>query len=106
MTEQPRVSTWLVDEQWERDEETGGDVAMLVEQDGVLAGVWRPGDRRDLEVDLDHTEIVLVLTGSGRLQIDDQPAVDLVPGRAVRIEAGAHATWDVSADFSEVWIYV
>lgn len=110
MSEEPtpgsRVTTWLVEEGWERDEETGGDVAMLVDESSVLAGVWRPVAKRQLEVDLDHTEIVLVLTGTGRLQIDDEPVVELVPGRAVRIANGAHARWDVSEDFSEVWIYV
>jgi uncharacterized cupin superfamily protein len=103
------VSTWLVDEDaWEHDEETGGQVAMLVDTPAVQAGMWRPGRSGlgPIEVDLQHTEVLYVLAGTGRLVVDDGAPVDLLAGRAVRIEAGSHAHFVVDAEFREVWFYV
>jgi uncharacterized cupin superfamily protein len=103
------VTTWLVDEEsWETDDETDGQVAMLLDQPGVQAGLWRPGRAGlgPVEVDLDHTEVVLVLSGTGTLEVDGGPPLALVPGRAARIPAGAHTRWVVSDDFSELWLYV
>ena len=73
------VTTWLVADQiWEHDE----------------------------EVQLDHTEIILVLSGTGQLQVDGGQPLDLAPGRAARIDAGAHTRWMVDQEFTELWLYV
>lgn len=113
MAEEPTpgtaVTTWLVDEQvWEPDEETGGQVAMLADLPSVQAGLWRPGrpGLGPVEVELDHTEVVLVLSGTGTLAVDGGPAIELAPGRAVRIGVGSHTRWVVSDDFSELWLYL
>jgi uncharacterized cupin superfamily protein len=113
MTEEPTtgadVTSWLVDEQaWETDEETGGQVAMLVDLPSVQAGLWRPGPAGPnvVEVDLDHTEVVLVQSGTGTLEVDGAAPIELAPGRAVRIGVGSHTRWVVSDDFSELWLYV
>jgi uncharacterized cupin superfamily protein len=103
------VTTWLVDEQvWEHDEETGGQVAMLVDSPTVQAGLWRPGRSGlgPIDVDLDHTEIILVLSGTGQLEVDDSAPLELTPGRAVRIHAGARTRWLVDEQFTELWLYV
>jgi uncharacterized cupin superfamily protein len=103
------VTTWLVDEQvWEHDEETGGQVAMLVDSPNVQAGLWRPGRSGlgPIEVDLDHTEIILVLSGTGQLEVDDAAPLELSPGRAVRIGAGARTRWMVDQEFTELWLYL
>jgi uncharacterized cupin superfamily protein len=105
---QPGVTTWLVDDQaWEHDDETGGQVAMLVDMASVQAGLWRPGrvGLGPVEVHLEHTEIVLVLSGTGQLEVDGGPPLHLAAGRAVRIAAGSHTRWLVSDDFSELWVY-
>jgi uncharacterized cupin superfamily protein len=102
------LTTWLVDEQvWEHDEETGGQVAMLVDLPSVQGGLWRPGPGglAPFDVHLDHTEVVLVLTGTGRLEVDGGPPLDLAPGRALRIGSGSHTRWQVSDDFTELWLY-
>jgi uncharacterized cupin superfamily protein len=113
MTEEPTagpgVKTWLVDEQvWEHDEETGGQVAMLVDSPTVQAGLWRPGRSGlgPIEVDLGHTEIILVLSGTGQLEVDDAAPLKLITGRAVRIGAGARTRWMVDQEFTELWLYV
>ena len=103
------VTTWLVDEQsWEDDEETGGQVAMLVDSPTVQAGLWRPGRSGlgPIDVDLDHTEIILVLSGTGQLEVDDAAPLKLTTGRAVRIDAGARTRWMVDREFTELWLYV
>jgi uncharacterized cupin superfamily protein len=103
------VTTWVVDEQvWEDDDETPGQVAMLVDSPTVQAGLWRPGPtgRGPFEVDLEHTEIVLVLSGTGQLEVDGGARVELTPGRAARIDVGTHTRWTVDQDFTELWLYV
>jgi uncharacterized cupin superfamily protein len=103
------VTTWVVDDQvWEHDEETGGQVAMLVDLASVQAGLWRPGRSGPgpIDVDLEHTEVVLVLSGTGQLEVDGGPPLELTPGRAVRIAAGSTTRWHVSDDFRELWLYV
>jgi uncharacterized cupin superfamily protein len=113
MAEKPTpsgVTTWLVDDQvWGDDDETPGRVAMLVDSPTVQAGLWKPGPRGlgPFEVHLEHTEILLVLSGTGQLEVDgDGTRVELTPGRAVRIEVGAHTRWMVDREFTELWLYV
>jgi len=112
MAEEPTgagVTTWLVDEQvWQDDDETPGQVAMLVDSPTVQAGLWKPGPSGlgPFEVDLEHTETILVLSGTGRLEVDDGAPVVLTPGRAARIDVGAHTRWTVDQEFTELWLYI
>jgi uncharacterized cupin superfamily protein len=110
MADEPNaaVTTWLIDETaWGDDDETPGLVAMLVDSPTVQAGLWRPGPSGlgPFEVDLQHTEIVLVISGSARLEVNGGPPLELTRGRAARIEAGSHTRWTVEPDFAELWIY-
>ena len=103
------VTTWLLDEKvWEDDDETPGQVAMLVDGPTVQAGLWRPGPNGlgPFEVDLEHTETLLVLSGTGQLEVEGRAQIELAPGRAVRIEVGAHTRWSVDQEFTELWLYV
>jgi uncharacterized cupin superfamily protein len=103
------LTAWLVDEQvWQPDDETDGQVAMLVDIPGVQGGLWRPGrsDLGPVVVDLEGTEVILVLTGTGTLEVNGGPPLQLAPGVAARIEAGSHTLWNVSDDFTELWLYV
>ena len=70
---------------------------MLVTSPIVQAGLWRPGRSGlgPIEVDLDHTEIILVLSGTGQLEVDDAAPLLSTSGRAVRIDAGARTRWMV-----------
>ena len=81
---------------------------MLVESPTVQAGLWKPGRSGlgPIEVDLDHTEIILVLSGTGQLEVDDAAPLELSPGRAVRIDTGARTRWMVDREFTELWLYV
>lgn len=113
MAEEPTagagVTTWLVDEQaWEDDDETPGQVTILVDSPTVQAGLWRPGPNAPgpFEVDLRHTEIILVLSGTGQLEVDGGAPLELTPGRAARIDVGSHTRWTVDQEFTEFWLYV
>jgi mannose-6-phosphate isomerase-like protein (cupin superfamily) len=59
-----------------------------------------------IEVELDHTEIILVLSGTGQLEVDGGAPLELTPGRAARIDVGAHTRWMVDQEFTELWLYV
>ena len=103
------ITTWLVDEQaWEDDDETPGRVAILVDSPSVQAGLWKPGPNGlgPFEVDLQRTEIILILSGSGQLEVDGGAPLELTPGRAARINVGANTRWMVDPEFTELWLYV
>jgi uncharacterized cupin superfamily protein len=103
------VTTWSVDEQvWQDDDETPGQVALLLDTPAVQAGLWRPGSRGlgPFVVDLLHTEVILVLSGSGQLEVDDAAPIELTAGRAARIDVGARTRWTVDQQFTELWLYV
>ncbi len=104
-----RVTTWRIDEQaWERDDETPGEVAILVDSPTVQAGLWRPGPSGlgPFEVTLEHTEVLVVLSGTGQLEVDGGAPIELTPRAAARIAVGAHTRWTVDSDFTELWLYV
>jgi uncharacterized cupin superfamily protein len=92
---------------WEHDEETGGLVHLLRADEAVQAGLWKPGAvaGKVIEVKLDADETLLVLDGSGRLQVDGGPALELRPGDMVSLRKGARTKWVVDGAFREFWVY-
>jgi len=100
------VSRWDADE-WEHDEETGGLVHLLRADEAVQAGLWKPGETagRPIEVELVAHETVLVLAGTGTLQVDGRPEIQLAAGDMVSLRKGARTTWVVDDDFTEFWVY-
>ena len=94
-------------EDWEHDEETGGLCHMLREDEDVQAGLWKPGQMagKPIELVLEAHESVLVLTGSGRVEVDGQATVELEPGVMVSLPKGAHTRWVVDEEFTEFWVY-
>ena len=55
------------------------------------------------ETDVD--EWVIVLTGSGRLEVNGETTVELKPGVMLSLLKGAHTRWIVDEAFSEFWVY-
>jgi uncharacterized cupin superfamily protein len=88
---------------WEPDAEVpGSDVHVLVDSDGVSAGLtrfttvdgpvlWTPPQR----------EVIHVLEGAVRIEIERGPALQLVPGDTVSLPAGVPTTWHITAPFKE-----
>jgi uncharacterized cupin superfamily protein len=92
---------------WEYDEETGGLVHMIRSDNTIQVGLWKPGltANRTIEVNLQADETLLILAGTGRLQVDDHDPIDLRPGQIVALPKGARAHWVVDEAFRELWIY-
>jgi uncharacterized cupin superfamily protein len=92
---------------WEHDEETGGLVHLLRADEAVQAGLWKPGAvaGKVIEVKLAADETLLVLDGSGRLQVDGGPTLELRAGDMVSLQKGARTKWVVDAAFREFWVY-
>jgi uncharacterized cupin superfamily protein len=92
---------------WERDDETGGLVHLLHSDDAVQVGLWKPGATANttIEVNLQARETRLVLSGNGRLQVNDDAPFDLRPGDIITLQRGARTRWVVDDAFRELWIY-
>ena len=92
---------------WQHDEETGGLVHLLRADETVQAGLWKPGAvaGKVFEVKLDADETLLVLAGSGRLQVDGGPPFELKPGDMISLQKGTRTQWVVDAAFREFWVY-
>jgi uncharacterized cupin superfamily protein len=80
------MSRWDA-EDWEYDEETGGLVHLLRADDAVQAGLWKPGETagRTIELELVAHETVLVLAGTGTLQVDGGPVIELAAGDVLAV---------------------
>ena len=92
---------------WEHDEETGGLVAFLRADDGVQAGLWRPGPRagESIELVLEADETLVVLAGSGTVEADGGSPLALEPGVMVSFRPGTRTRWVVDDAFLEFWVY-
>ncbi len=100
------MSRWDA-EDWEHDEETGGLVHLLRADDAVQAGLWKPGETAGstIELELIAHETVLVLAGTGTLQVDGGAVIELATGDMISLPKGTRTTWVVDADFKEFWVY-
>jgi uncharacterized cupin superfamily protein len=94
-------------EEWEHDEETGGLVQLLRADDGLQAGLWKPGEMagRRIDVELVADETLIVLAGHGELRVDGGTPLALGAGDMVSLRKGARTSWVVDAEFREFWVY-
>jgi uncharacterized cupin superfamily protein len=92
---------------WEHDEETGGLIRMVRQDDRVMVGLWKPngvaGSRIEYELDADET--LVVLRGSGELRVDGGEAIALGPGVVLSLSRGSQLSWLVDDEFRELWVY-
>lgn len=96
-----------VDEDWERDEETGGLVSMVRESEALTVGLWKPNGvaGKRIEYRLDADETLVVLRGSGEVRVDGGEPIPLRPGVVVSLPRGCDLSWLVDDEFRELWIY-
>jgi uncharacterized cupin superfamily protein len=92
---------------WQHDEETGGLVHLLRADETVQVGLWKPGAvaGKPIDVELVADETLLVLDGSGQLQVDGGPTLELRAGDMISLQKGARTRWVVDAAFREFWVY-
>ncbi|ADB54115.1 cupin domain-containing protein [Conexibacter woesei] len=96
-----------LDPQPDHDVVAGDPVVSLLElstsDDGrVERGVWQitPGVVRDVEAD----ELFVVISGSATIEFDDgAPALDVGPGDAAILPAGARTTWTIHETLRKVY---
>ena len=96
-----------VDEDWKRDEETGGLVRMVREARTFAIGLWKPNGvaGAGIEYRLDADETLVVLRGSGEVQVDGGEPIQLRPGVVLSLPRGCQLRWLVDDEFRELWIY-
>ena len=98
-------------EEWQSDPEIGGGAEehVLVDTGAMRAGLSRFTSDADPEPPpwvLPQTEILLVLEGSARIEIEDGPTLDLRPGDMASLPKGAVTRWQLTLPFKEMWVLV
>ncbi len=94
-------------ETWERDADPPGEVHIVCADAQLESGLWRPltGVTPDpVRWTLPARETILVLQGSGHIEIEGGPTLDLKPGAIASLPGGAVTTWHVTPDFKELWV--
>jgi uncharacterized protein len=92
--------------EWQIDSDPPGEVHLLCDADGIQAGLWRPKagvTPSPVSWVLPAREVVLVLQGEGRVELDGQ-SIELAPGKMVSLPQGSRTTWHITPDFKEFWI--
>jgi uncharacterized cupin superfamily protein len=94
-------------EEWEPDTDPPGEVQVLCSGVGVEAGLWRsvPGlTPEPVRWTLPAREVILVLEGAAKIEIEDGPTLELGVGDIASMPEGAVTTWHLSPRFKELWV--
>ena len=99
------VSSTSTDD-WEPDPEVGGEVHVLIGEEGAYAGMSRYRTRPDgVAWPLPERETLLILEGSARIEIEGVPTLELQVGDMASIPKGAVTTWHFTVPFKEIWFF-
>jgi|JI9StandDraft_2_1071091.scaffolds.fasta_scaffold194511_2 uncharacterized cupin superfamily protein len=77
-------------------------VATLVSTDRLEAGVWEHPVGRSTDVEQD--EVFVVISGSGRVILDDGTVLPLAPGTLGVLAAGTSTVWEIDEPLRKVWV--
>jgi quercetin dioxygenase-like cupin family protein len=96
-------------EEWRADPEIGGGAEehVLFESDGLRAGLSRftvDADTTPPVWTLPATQVLLVLEGEARIEIEGGPELNLKAGDMASLPKGAATTWHLSLPFKELWV--
>jgi uncharacterized cupin superfamily protein len=96
-------------EEWRADPEVGGGAEehVLFDNGAMRAGLSRFASDADPEPPpwvLTQTEVLLVLEGTARIEIEGGPTLDLKPGDLAALPKGAVTRWHLTLPFKEVWV--
>lgn len=77
-------------------------VDLLAHTEVFEVGVWEHevGVSTDVEVD----EVFVVLSGRGRIVLEDGTELPLAPGTVGVLDAGERTTWEITEPLRKVWI--
>ena len=99
------VSSTATDD-WEPDPEVGGEMHILVREEGAFAGMNRYREHPNgVAWMLPERETLLILEGSVRIEVADGPTLELRVGDMASLPKGAVTTWHVTAPFREMWFF-
>jgi uncharacterized cupin superfamily protein len=95
---------------WRPDPEVGGGAEehVLFDTGALSAGLSRFSRDAGLPDPppwtLPATEVLLVLEGEARIEIEDGPVLELKPGDMACLPKGAVTTWHLTLPFKELWV--
>lgn len=96
-------------QEWRPDPEIGGGAEehVLFESEGLRAGLSRFSEEADTTLPvwtLPAAEVLLVLEGEARIEIEGGPELELKQGDMASIPKGAVTTWHLTLPFKELWV--
>jgi uncharacterized cupin superfamily protein len=92
--------------EWAFDPEVGGEMHVLVEAEDGYAGMSRfVTDTGSVSWTLPEREVLLVLEGAARIEIDGGPTLDLKVGDMASIPKGAVTRWQLELPYKEFWFF-
>jgi quercetin dioxygenase-like cupin family protein len=96
-------------EEWRADPEIGGGAEehVLFEMEGLRAGLSRFSEEADTTLPvwtLPATEVLLVVEGEARIEIEGGPQLELKEGDMACLPKGAVTTWHLTLPFKELWV--
>jgi quercetin dioxygenase-like cupin family protein len=96
-------------EEWRDDPEIGGGAEehVLFEAEALRAGLSRFLEDADAEPPvwtLPATQVLLVLEGEARIEIEGGPQLELKTGDMACLPKGAVTTWHLTLPFKEMWV--
>jgi quercetin dioxygenase-like cupin family protein len=96
-------------DEWRADPEIGGGAEehVLFEADELRAGLSRFSEDADTDLPvwtLPATEVLMVLEGEARIEIEGGPQLELKTGDIACLPKGAVTTWHLTLPFKEMWV--
>jgi len=75
---------------------------LLAHTEVFEVGIWQHevGVSTDVEVD----EVFVVLSGRGRILLEDGTELPLAPGTVGVLDAGERTTWEITEPLRKVWV--
>ena len=75
---------------------------MLAATEALEVGVWEHAVGTSTDVEMD--EVFVVLSGRGRVTLDDGRVLELSPGVVGVLAAGTATTWQIDEPLRKVWV--
>jgi|SRR4051794_20576688 quercetin dioxygenase-like cupin family protein len=96
-------------EEWRPDPEIGGGAEehVLFDNGSMRAGLSRFTEGADEEPPawvLPQTQVLVVLEGAARIDVDGGPTLELKAGDMAALPAGAVTRWRLTLPFKEMWV--
>ncbi|MCF8527218.1 MAG: cupin domain-containing protein [Candidatus Nanopelagicales bacterium] len=77
-------------------------LAVLARTDAYEVGVWEHAAGRSTDIETD--EVFVVISGSGRVLLENGDVLELAPGTVGVLYAGTRTTWVIDEPLRKVWI--